>query len=416
MGSIFSSVNSPESSKPDSRPHYDGPNRYPYVRNGQLVPVEANPTIWYESLSEAADCVQHQDKDKVIIFTPICDEDNGEYPDPRSRHGWPIKRLRKAYELLGGPHPRIVRYIGALYSTSGDGIVIEKLEPGQLTRVEVPAMTVPVVAQTMSHDDKIMLSLYYRWAIQALSAFRFIHARSMCIGFFSSQLVWIRPDFSLAVGGFISASAQEIEDELWKDTEEDTKAARREANFIDENGREIESTASCGWDEGEWAADDMIYDMVHYEDPFDESYYTGGVQGSVKADLFYWATFVWRLMTNDFTAVSPSRRGPFRGLWEPAWPMEGGYKIEDSPNISNIIDERERRKLFQQLERARLGHVLVGAWNNRYGNVDEVVRDIELAAVEVGITISGDEVDIGEKWENVFEFKDEKLGFKVRPD
>ncbi|KAI4933234.1 hypothetical protein J4E85_003639 [Alternaria conjuncta] len=399
MGSIFSSIYSPNPSKPDSRPPYDGPNRYPYVRNGQLVPVEANPTIWYERLFEVADCVQHQDTDKVIIFTPICDEDNGEYPDPRSRHGWPIKRLRKAYELLGGPHPRIVR-----------------LEPGQLKRVEVPAMTVPVVAQTMSHDDKIMLSLYYRWAIQALSAFRVMHARSMCIGFFSAQLVWIRPDFSLAVGGFISASAQEIEDELWKDTEEDTKAARREADFIDENGRKIESTASCGWSEGEWAADDMIYDMVHHEDPFDESYYTGGVQGSVKADLFYWATFVWRLMTNDFTAVSPSHRGPFRGLWEPAWPMEGGYKIEDSPNISNIIDERERRKLFQELENARLGHVLVGAWNNRYGSVDKVIGDIELAAAEVGITISGDEVDIGEKWEGMFEFKDGKLGFKLRSD
>ena len=96
--------------------------------------------------------------------------------------------------------------------------------------------------------------------------------------------------------------------------------------------------------------------------------------------------------------------------------MEGGYMIEDSPNISNIIDERERRKLFQELENARLGHILVGAWNNRYGSVDEVIRDIELAAAEVGITISGDEVDIGEKWEDVFEFKDGKLGFKVRSD
>ncbi|KAI4704705.1 hypothetical protein J4E89_009582 [Alternaria sp. Ai002NY15] len=226
-----------------------------------------------------------------------------------------------------------LRYIGALYSTSGDGVVVENLEPGQLKKVEVPAMTVPVVAQTMSQDDKIMLSLYYRWAIQALSAFRFMHARSMCIGFFSSQLVWIRPDFSLAVGGFISASAQEIEDELWKDADEDTEAARRVPKLIDENGREIDNSPSCGWDEGEWAADDMIYDMVHHEDPFDESYYTGGVQGSVKADL-----------------------------------------------------------------------------------VDEVIRDIELTAAKVGISISGDEVDIGEKWEDVFEFKDGKLGFKVRSD
>ena len=163
------------------------------------------------------------------------------------------------------------RYIGALYSTSGDGVVVERLEPGQLKRVEVPAMTVPVVAQTMSHDDKIMLSLYYRWAIQALSAFRVMHARSMCIWFFSSQLVWIRPDFSLAVGGFISASAQEIEDELVKDAEEDTKAAQREHDLMFENVPEIENTASCGWSEGEWAGDDMTYDMVHHEDPFDES-------------------------------------------------------------------------------------------------------------------------------------------------
>jgi len=96
--------------------------------------------------------------------------------------------------------------------------------------------------------------------------------------------------------------------------------------------------------------------------------------------------------------------------------MEGGYKIEDSPDIYRIIDERQRRKLFQQLGNARLGHVLVGAWNNRYGSVDEVVRDIELAAAEVGITISGDEVNVGEKWEDVFEFKDGKLGFKVRSD
>jgi len=48
--------------------------------------------------------------------------------------------------------------------------------------------------------------------------------------------------------------------------------------------------------------------------------------------------------------------------------------------------------------------------------VDEVIRDIELAAAEVGITISGDEVDIGEKWEGMFEFKDGKLGFKLRSD
>ena len=96
--------------------------------------------------------------------------------------------------------------------------------------------------------------------------------------------------------------------------------------------------------------------------------------------------------------------------------MEGGHIIDDAPDLSEIMRERERRKIFQQLERARLGHVLFGAWNEQYSTVDEVIRDIELAAAEVGIIISGDEVDIGEKWEDVFEFKDGKLDFKVRSD
>ena len=171
------------------------------------------------------------------------------------------------------------RYIGALYSTSGDGIVVERLVPGQLKRVEVPAMTVPVVARTMSHDDKIMLSLYYRWAIQVLSAFRFMHARSMCIGFFSSQLVWIRPDFSLAVGGFISATATEIEDEFWKDAAECSKAIRQESG-LPEPCDPDNMASDCNWSDGEWVGDDMIYDG-----PFENTPEHGVSSGSVKADM-----------------------------------------------------------------------------------------------------------------------------------
>ncbi|KAI4619386.1 uncharacterized protein J4E87_007636 [Alternaria ethzedia] len=232
----------------------------------------------------------------------------------------------------------------------------------------------------------------------------------MVIGFFSSQLVWIRPDFSLAVTGFISATAPEIEDEFWKDAAECSKAIRQESG-LPEPCDPDNMASECNWSDGEWVGDDMIYDG-----PFDDTPEHGVSSGSVKADLFYWATFVWRLMANDFTAISPSRRGPRGGLWEPTYPMEGGHIIEDAPDLSEIMRERERRKLFQQLERARLGHVLFSAWNEQYSTVDEVVHDIELAAADVGITISGDEVDIGKKWEDVFEFKDGRLGFKVRSD
>jgi len=88
--------------------------------------------------------------------------------------------------------------------------------------------------------------------------------------------------------------------------------------------------------------------------------------------------------------------------------------IDGARDIDTILEERQRRKLFQQLERCRLGHVLVDAWNGRYSSVDDVVRDIELEAIKVGITVSGDEVDIGENWEDVFEMKDGELDFKLR--
>jgi hypothetical protein len=65
--------------------------------------------------------------------------------------------------------------------------------------------------------------------------------------------------------------------------------------------------------------------------------------------------------------------------------------------------------LFQRLEDARLGHVFVKAWTERYHSAAEVIRDVELAALKMGIKVVGDEVDIGEKWEDVLEVRDRKL-------
>ena len=83
----------------------------PYNIHGNPIPTEASiapedTQDWYTDLWEKACCVPHKDGKSIIVFTPA---ETG-YPDPRVRAGWPIIRLRQAYELLGEDHPRIVRY------------------------------------------------------------------------------------------------------------------------------------------------------------------------------------------------------------------------------------------------------------------------------------------------------------------
>jgi len=170
------------------------------------------------------------------------------------------------------------RYVGALHSEAGDGVVVEKLKPGPFC-FTIPVMTVPV-APTMSREDKIMLSLHYRWALQVLSAFRFMHSRSVYAGFFSSELAWIRTDFSLAVTGFISASATEIEDEFWDDVHEDSRTRLPDSYLPQEGGRQEDRSShsvSCSWDEGEGVEAEMI--------AYDGSFAGLHVQGSVQKDL-----------------------------------------------------------------------------------------------------------------------------------
>lgn len=67
------------------------------------------------------------------------------------------------------------------------------------------------------------------------------------------------------------------------------------------------------------------------------------------------------------------------------------------------VDERFRRRKFQVLEEARLGPVLVKAWNGGYGDAGEVMRDVRLITEKmgIGVVVGMDEVllDGGRTWE-----------------
>lgn len=229
--------------------------------------------------------------------------------------------------------------------------MVEKLSPGPFN-MTLPVMAVPV-SETPTRNDKLMLTLYYRWALQGLSALGFVHSHSVFLRTFSSQLIWLRSNYSLAITGFVGA-------EITRD--------------------------NTDYGEGGLAGDEsMTYDET-------------AMHGSVKEDLFFWATFVWRLMTNDYTNQS---RSASTHCWEPCCPMDGCDPSDE--NHFMTFSDRLNRNMFQELEEARLGSVLLKAWNSKYESAEEVAADIRAIASNMGITVDGDEVEIYERWEAVLE-------------
>lgn len=69
----------------------------------------------------------------------------------------------------------------------------------------------------------------------------------------------------------------------------------------------------------------------------------------------------------------------------------------------------------KELEDTRLGTVLVNALSCRYESADEVIEHVKHAALKIGIiVVNDDEVDIDDKWENVFEVRGKQLCFRAK--
>jgi hypothetical protein len=229
--------------------------------------------------------------------------------------------------------------------------MLERVFPGPFD-LTLPTMNVPVPS-VQNTSDKLMLSLYYRWALQGLSALSFLHSNKIYLRTFSSQQIWLRSDFSLALTGFVGADITG-----------------------DKND----------YGEGGSVSDEIM--------EFDE----GALHGCVAEDIFYWATFVWRLMTNDYTDQYPSAE---THCWEPCCPAEGGCKPYDENR--DVFDKRYLNGMWQELEEARLGSVLVKAWNREYASADEIAGEVRSIAERMDIMVDEDEVAVERKWEDVFE-------------
>jgi hypothetical protein len=64
--------------------------------------------------------------------------------------------------------------------------------------------------------------------------------------------------------------------------------------------------------------------------------------------------------------------------------------------VTDILCDRLEQNMFQELEQARLGNVLLQAWNSKYESADDVAEDVRSIASNIGITVNGDEVELEE--------------------
>jgi hypothetical protein len=115
-----------------------------------------------------------------------------------------------------------------------------------------------------------------------------------------------------------------------------------------------------------------------------------------RRDLFYWAIFIWRFLTND-QSVPPHGIGH-----QPVVSLDPAEALARSELTDEYLDSRTREGKFKLLEEAKLGPVLVKAWRAEYMNAQEVMREVRELLGKMNVTVVGtDEIipEAGERWE-----------------
>lgn len=119
---------------------------------------------------------------------------------------------------------------------------------------------------------------------------------------------------------------------------------------------------------------------------------------TVKTDIFAWAVFVWRLMTNCFSKRDPcfvKCGGVYVGhsivhfpngrVYGPQ-PREHGYHGDV---LSGLAEGGE----FVDTGEERLGPILIKCWKGEYESCEEVMADVRTSATKLGREVSGELTD-----------------------
>ncbi|KAL4885919.1 hypothetical protein BJY04DRAFT_119472 [Aspergillus karnatakaensis] len=199
-----------------------------------------------------------------------------------------------------------------------------------------------------------LLRLYYRWALQTLSALRFLHSHSVYLSNFCDCSIRIHRDFSIAITNFICATVPSTEDPTF------LSGCFRSGNSYLEFLEDVETE----------------YDTETGEQ----------LLATPRGDICDWATLFWLLLTNRYSVDPPPRP-------QARWPMLFGEDPREWPVRRDEGVEREllRERRFHQLEEARMGGILGKAWGGGYTDVAELVADVRLFLDTIGVDVIGDD-------------------------
>jgi len=198
------------------------------------------------------------------------------------------------------------------------------------------------------------LALYQRWALQYLSACRYIHGKGIVINAPADECTWFRSDLSLVVAGFVGASCPDLE------------------------------ISAGGW----WGGVTSCSPFSPYEGDSGSHAYR---YGQPRTDLFDWACWVYQLMTGG--------RNPFLP------PAKVGAEVSSQEMMAR--EKAVQMGLFKHwpsLPNDQLGPCLIKAWKGEYDSADDAFRDVKAILEGCGRAFAKGEEDEmeGFDWEAEF--------------
>lgn len=342
------------------RIHHEGDRRRPY--SGSPVPKDAlfdEDTDFLDEWHEDWRIAPANKGRDALVFPAsfvaetetgeVIYEDDARHPvhlEPARRLAYTI-RIHERLETGEASCKRVVKFLGSTQS---------------FYRIEHPASTISW--DNIPHADEkrdVLLALHQRWALQYLSACRYIHGRGIVLNAPQGSCIWLRPDLSLVIAAFVGASCREL----------DIPAGNMEtANAL---------LSPFG-----------PSDVQQVDPPF-------GVDecGQPKTDLFDWACWVYELMSKRRRRLTVAEK----------------VVLDDRHRLTR--EERRAQQLAVQegkfedwpvLQTEQLGPCLVKAWKGEYESAVEALQDVRSVVERCGRVLAADtddEID-GFNWEAEF--------------
>jgi hypothetical protein len=268
--------------------------------------------------------------------------------DPGKRMA-PTIKIHERLEDGGERSERVVKFLGSSPSCYR---IENLLSNGSVEEVS-----------SRSKQSDTALALHQRWALQYLSACRYIHDKGIVINAPPGECTFLRSDLSLVVAGFVDASCREF---------------GILAGFWEKSGTVCSPFSP--------------HDAPRGSDAY--------AYRNSKTDLFAWACWAYELMTDGRNPLLP--------------PDKEEGKI--SPQEMRARENAVQKGLFKHwpiLPEDQLGPCLVKAWKGEYEGADDGFREVKAVLERHGrIFVAGEDDEFeGFDWEAEFSpFREDEQG------